>query len=96
MRSPLSLLSTTRSQSTQRRSGRLAHSRRLSGFARRPTPPSYLRRGLLCLNGMSGYHPVLVVGETPKQYRIEAIERMRRRRRDRYLLSKKAESPLMR
>jgi hypothetical protein len=21
---------------------------------------------------MSGYHPVLVVGETPKQYRIEA------------------------
>ena len=28
---------------------------------------------------MSGYHetPVLVVGETPKQCRIEAIERMR-------------------
>jgi hypothetical protein len=25
---------------------------------------------------MSGYHPVLVIGETPKQYRIEAIERM--------------------
>ena len=44
---------------------------------------------------MSGYHPALVVGETPKQYRIEAIERMRRRRRDRYLLSKKAESVLM-
>jgi len=45
---------------------------------------------------MSGYHPVLVAGETPKRYRIEAIERMRRRRRDRYLLGKKAESPLMR
>jgi hypothetical protein len=50
----------------------------------------------MCLNGMSGYHPVLVVGETPKQYRIEAIERVRRRRLDRYLLGKKAESPLMR
>ena len=39
----------------------------------------YPWRGLLCLNGLSGYHetPVLVVGETPKQCRIEAIERMR-------------------
>ena len=41
--------------------------------------PSYPWRGLLCLNGLSGYHdtPVLAAGETPKQYRIEAIERMR-------------------
>jgi len=47
----------------------------------------YPWRGLLCLNGMSGYHemPVLVVGETPKQYRIEAIERMRLAGRMRWL-----------
>jgi hypothetical protein len=36
---------------------------------------------------MSGYHetPVLVVGETPKQYRVEAIERMRLAGRMRWL-----------
>jgi hypothetical protein len=36
---------------------------------------------------LSGYHktPVLVVGETPKQYRIEAIERMRLAGRMRWL-----------
>lgn len=47
----------------------------------------YPWRGLLCLNGMSGYQetPVLVVGETPKQYRIEAIERMRLAGRMRWL-----------
>jgi hypothetical protein len=39
----------------------------------------YPWRALLCLNGMSGYHetPVLVIGETPRQYRIEVIERVR-------------------
>jgi hypothetical protein len=36
--------------------------------------PSSPGTGLLCLNGLSGSHEtrVLVVGETPKQYRIEA------------------------
>jgi hypothetical protein len=45
--------------------------------------------GLLCLDGLSGYHetPVLVVGETPKRYRIEAIERMRLAGRVRWLNS---------
>lgn len=33
-------------------------------------------RGKLCLTGWHGYseQPVLVVGETPKRWRIEAIE----------------------
>jgi hypothetical protein len=49
--------------------------------------PSYPWRGLLCLNGLSDDHeaPVLVVGETPKQYRIVAIERMRLAGRMRWL-----------
>ena len=49
--------------------------------------PSYPWHGLLCLNGLSGYHetPVLVVSETPKQYRIVAIERMRLAGRIRWL-----------
>jgi hypothetical protein len=48
---------------------------------------SYPWRGLLCFNGMSGYHEtsVLVLGETPKRYRIEAIERMRLAGRMRWL-----------
>ena len=52
-----------------------------------PGVKPYPWRGLLCLNGMSGYHetPVLVVGETPKQYRVEAIERMRLAGRMRWL-----------
>ena len=47
----------------------------------------YPWRGLLCLHGMSDYQetPVLVVGETPKPYRIEAIERMRLAGRMRWL-----------
>ena len=49
--------------------------------------PSYPWRGLLCRNGLSGYReaPVLVVSETPKQYRIVAIERMRLAGRIRWL-----------
>lgn len=44
-------------------------------------------RGRLCLNGWGGYTetPVLVVGETPKKYRIEALMRMRLGGRYRWL-----------
>lgn len=36
-------------------------------------------QGLLCLNGWGGYseQPCLVIGETPKRYRIEATQRTR-------------------
>lgn len=44
-------------------------------------------RTLLCLDGWEGYSetPVHLVGETPKQYRIQAIERTKLAGRSRWL-----------
>lgn len=46
-----------------------------------------MREALLCTNSYAGRReqPVLVVGETPKRYRIQAIERTRMPGRCRWL-----------
>jgi hypothetical protein len=50
-------------------------------------PVFRLRRAELCLNGWAGFHtvPVIVVGETPKRYQIEALQNMRLPGRNRHL-----------
>lgn len=45
------------------------------------------QRAVICLSGWQGRTetPVLVVGETPKRYRIKAVERTKLAGRDRWI-----------